>query len=232
MAELERALEAGGRRRGRPGEPAQRGACELGRRRGRGVGVERGPVLDEQRAGGLVEHGLLVDELRRRAQQVLVGGGVQAAERGHEIEARADAREAAIVVRGVVAPGDARGCERRPHLVAPELEQRPHAAGAVARRQRAEGGAPGRAREAVEDRLDAIVARVARRDRAARRELVGSSAAQIARAALEVGPVLERRLDARAGQAELVGQRRHGLGVAPRSRRRAARGRRAARETS
>ena len=66
--------------------------------------------------------------------------------------------------------GDAGRLERVAHLVAAELEQRPHATRAVARRQRAKRRGPGRAREPVEDRLDAIVARVAGRDRASVRD--------------------------------------------------------------
>ncbi len=208
MTQLERALEAGCRGRWRPGEPTERGARELGRRRRSGAGVERRAVLDEQRRGRLVEHGSLVGELRGGAQEVLVGGRMEAAKRGQQIEAHPDAREAAIVVRGVVAPRDAGCLERLAHLVAAELEERPHATRPVARRQRAKGRRPGRAGEPVEDRLDAIVARVAGRDRTPVGCRVGRGATEVACAPLEVGTVVERCIHPLVGHAELVGEGR------------------------
>ena len=192
--QAQRALDALARRRGQPGQQAQRMARERGRRRARPRHVEPAEGVEQRLRGG-VGRLLLGDERVGRLEQVRLGGRVQAAEGGQQVVADAVAGEAPVLVRGVLAPADAGRAQRGAHLLAAEREQRPHASAAVGRRQRAQGGAARRAREAVEDRLDAVVPRVARRDRPAARVRVGGGAAGVARPRLEPGAVGDRAVD-------------------------------------
>ena len=98
-------------------------------------------------------------------------------------------------------------------ILAAEAEQRPHARASIGRRQRPQGRAARRAREAVEDRLDAVVPRVAGRDRAAARVGLRRGAAGVARPRLEPGAVGDRAVDRDQRHLQGGAGRGAGLGV-------------------
>ena len=152
------------RPRSREARDSPQGPPHHGQRRRRDRrGGEAAPVA-EQIGGERVEGGIVLGQQHGSAQQVGLGGRMQRAERRQQIEAHPVAREAAVAVRGVVAPGDSRPPQLAAHLLAAQLEQRPNAPLAVGGRQGRERRGARRGREAVEDRLDAVVARVPGRD--------------------------------------------------------------------
>ena len=138
---------------------------------------------------------------------------MQRAERRQQIEAHAIAGEAAVAVRGVVAPCDARPPQRAPHLLPAEPEQRPDAPVAVRRGQGRERRAAGRRGQAVEDRLDAIIARMPGRDRPPCAHGVCGRAPSESSTRLRAGTVSDRSIDLAVRDAEPRGQCAAGLGV-------------------
>ena len=155
------------RTRCREARRAAQCAQEHGNRR-RGDCRSREPaVVGDELAGERVQRSVVGGQQRRRAQQVGLGGRMERAKGRQQIEADAVAREAAIAVRGVVAPRDAGGPQGRAHVIAAQLEQRADAPVAICGGQRRERRTARRRGEAIEDRLDPVVARMPGGDRSA-----------------------------------------------------------------
>ena len=143
-----------------------------------------------------VEHLGLVAQEVERAQDVLLGGRMQLAQRGDEAVAGAVAGVRVRGVRGVLAPRQPGLGAPRLGLGAPDREQRAHEP-PVALAHAQQGAAAGRGGEPVEHRLDLVGGRVAGGDVgvALEREPRRLGVALVARPRLQVALRARRAVD-------------------------------------
>ena len=127
---------------------------------------------------------------------------MQRPERRNEVVPHPVARMGAIGVACVLTPGDGRVAQSGADLVTAEVGQRPDPAGPIAGRKCRERRPARRGGKAIEDRLDAIVAVVARRDRTAVCVRVGGGAPRVARSAFDARAARNGSIDAPERDAE------------------------------